>query len=214
MDYQGNSHKAREEAEKPKNTPEKKVQKVIKGEVVKKKKPMGSKFKSMIFAADFETVSNYVFADVILPRLRDLLFDTIRESAAKSIYNRGGGVTRGQVPYSGRVQYNTSPIHQPDPRTQSYPQANLPDQRIRPARRNLGEEYPMASRSDAEDVLDQLVELIDMYQVASLADFYEMLGLESSPIDNKWGWSVMRNVSIDQVREGYVIKLPPLEDIS
>jgi len=62
-------------------------------------------------------------------------------------------------------------------------------------------------------VVERLIDILDKYEVVSLADLYDLLGLPTSPIDNKWGWTVLKQVEIRQTREGYLIELPPLEEI-
>jgi len=58
-----------------------------------------------------------------------------------------------------------------------------------------------------------MIEIIDQYDFASVADYYDLLGLETTPIDNKWGWTYLNNVQVRQVRQGYVIDLPPAEEL-
>jgi hypothetical protein len=71
----------------------------------------------------------------------------------------------------------------------------------------------LSSREDAERVLEQLLDIIEKYDVASWADLCELVGWPSTPIDNKWGWTYLTNVSVRQVRDGYMIDLPGLEAV-
>ena len=71
----------------------------------------------------------------------------------------------------------------------------------------------LASREEAELVLERLLDIISKYEVASLADLYDLTGLPSSHVDNKWGWTYLNNTEIRQVRDGYLLDLPPLEEI-
>lgn len=64
------------------------------------------------------------------------------------------------------------------------------------------------SRGEAEDVLSYLVDLTIDYGVASVADFYDLSGIESQFTDNKYGWTNLRDACIDRVRNGYIIRLP------
>jgi len=91
---------------------------------------------------------------------------------------------------------------------------NLPDQPslVRQQRREANE-IILAQREDAELVVERLIDIIDKYDVASLADLYDLLGWPTTPIDNKWGWTFLKNVEIRQVRDGYLIDLPPLEAV-
>ena len=60
----------------------------------------------------------------------------------------------------------------------------------------------------AEDVLERMDELIATYQVVSVADFYDLVGVSGNYTDNKYGWTDIRNASVIRVRDGYMIKLP------
>ena len=61
---------------------------------------------------------------------------------------------------------------------------------------------------EAEDVLERMDELIATYQVVSVADFYDLVGVSGNYTDNKYGWTDIRNASVIRVRDGYMIKLP------
>ncbi len=54
-------------------------------------------------------------------------------------------------------------------------------------------------------------DIIETYEVASVADLQDLVGLPSSHVDNKWGWINLHDVQIRQIREGYVIDLPQAE---
>ena len=71
----------------------------------------------------------------------------------------------------------------------------------------------MAERDDAELFVERLIDIIEKYEVASLADLYDLLGWASSHVDNKWGWTYLSNVEVRQVRDGYLIDLPPFEAV-
>ncbi len=55
---------------------------------------------------------------------------------------------------------------------------------------------------------------IEQYEVVSVSDLNELLGLPSSHVDNKWGWTNLSTIDTKQVREGFRISFPPLEEIS
>jgi hypothetical protein len=69
MDYPSNSNKANT-ANNDKKIPEKKVEKVVTGAVISKKKSTGSKFKSVFFGGEFKGAFRYILADVLLPAER------------------------------------------------------------------------------------------------------------------------------------------------
>jgi hypothetical protein len=62
-------------------------------------------------------------------------------------------------------------------------------------------------------VLERLSDIIEQYAVASLADLHELAGIPTTHVDNKWGWESLRFAEIRQIREGYLLDLPPAEAI-
>jgi len=45
--------------------------------------------------------------------------------------------------------------------------------------------------------------------MVSVADLYELVGIQGSYTDNKYGWTKnIRNASVVRVRDGYLLKLP------
>jgi hypothetical protein len=62
-------------------------------------------------------------------------------------------------------------------------------------------------------VLERMQDIIDKYEVVSVSDLYELLGLPSSYQDNKWGWNYLGDVQVRQIREGYLIDFPSAEPI-
>ena len=60
------------------------------------------------------------------------------------------------------------------------------------------------SRGEAEDVLSHLVDLTIDYGVASVADFYDLSGIESQFTDNKYGWTNLRDAEVtESMRDAY-----------
>lgn len=212
MDYAGNPNKDKEEKDK---RPEKNIEKVVTGEVIQKPKSIGSKFKHIFLGGDMRSSVRFVAADVLLPALRDIIVDVITSGAKRMVYGESG-YRRRTPEYRSRVSYSSysNPIdvrsRPMDPRDR----ARLPDQpyTARQAKLDPGV-FIMARREDAEIVLERLIDIITVYEVASLADLNDLLGRTASPIDNKWGWTYLNNAEIRQVREGWLIELPELEAI-
>jgi hypothetical protein len=213
VDYQGNSNKGKETADN-KEEPKKNLEKVITGDVVSRKKGIGARFKEVFFGADLHTAAQYVVSDVLLPTLRDLVVDTVSKGVDRLVY--GNNAPRrgrpGPINYSGRYRYSSNPLAQQVGR-QTYLPDQRPVERWSQGRRTF-ENLIVASRQDADNVVEALGNIIDQYEVVSVADINELIGQESNHIDQKWGWTSLPRVGIRQVREGYEISLPPLEEIS
>lgn len=215
MDYAGNSNKAKEEAAKPeKAEPEedKTLEKVVTGEVVLKKKGFGRKFRDLFFGADFKSVMNFVFEEKIVPGVKNALFDTIVGGSERALWGQRGPGTARHPGMSPKVQYTRGVVRsEPDPRHS----ARLPHQppHGRPVNRMEANDIVFGSQSEAQTVIDTLREYLYRYEMVPLASLYELCGLEKTPIAQRWGWTHLNTAEIRQVREGYLLELPPLEEI-
>lgn len=210
MEFPGNTDKSREEKK-----PEKQIEKVVTGEVVQKPKTIGRKFKDIFFGGDLRAATRYVAGDVLLPALRNLVVDMTSKGIERVVYGESNFRRRSSTDYRPRVSYNTSynnpinPIYR-DPRSS---RPLLPDQPRLNRERKESVDLVLASKEEAERVVEQLIDIIDKYDVVSWADLCELVGWPSSHVDNKWGWTYLTNVDIRQTRDGYLIDLPPMEAI-
>lgn len=73
--------------------------------------------------------------------------------------------------------------------------------------------YILTTREEAEMVLERMIDIIDNYDVVSVAELNILVGEQGSHVDNKWGWIYLTDVQIRQVREGFLIDFPPAEPI-
>ena len=70
------------------------------------------------------------------------------------------------------------------------------------------DEIVLDSRVEAEAVIDRLFDLVSRYESATVADLYEIVGLSSTHIDHKWGWTDLRGAGVSRIRDGYLLDLP------
>lgn len=205
MDYQGNSDKSKEAQKAP---AEKKIEKVqLSGKVVARKKPIGTRLKEIFFGGEVDSAAKYIAAEVLIPAFRNVIVDATTKGIERMVYGDSGYSRPRSPEYRPRVTYNT-PVNRGPAR------GHLPDQPSRPQRsRHDDTEIIFGSRSDAELVLERLQDITDQYVVASIADLNEIVGLPTSPIDNKWGWDSVRFAEVRQTRDGFVLTLPPAQAI-
>jgi hypothetical protein len=210
-EFPGNSNKSKEN-----NPPAKKIEKVVTGEVVVKQKGVGTKFKEIFFGGDAKTAALYVTADVLLPALRNLLVDSVTKGAERlvfgeSVHTRRRPEMRSSEMRNSQVLYNRM-------RRESIPTRGVEGPR-RPSsvyqrERREFEDHIVETKAEADLVVERLMDIIDVYDVVSLADLKELLGLEHDQhTDNKWGWTHLKNVEIRAVRDGYLIALPSIQEL-
>lgn len=189
-EYKSNSHKSRQNQND--DIPEKKVEKVVSGSVKSKKKNGLQKITNVFVPEDVDDVKSYIFEDIVVPAVKDIILDAVRAFLGVN------GTSRGRSSTSSKVSYR-----------KYYDDRDRRDSA--PARTRTGYDYDdiiLETRGEAEDVLERMEELIDMYQLVSVADFYDLVGVSGNYTDNKYGWTNVRNASVVRVRDGYMIKLP------
>lgn len=198
VDYQ-NSNKSKREAQKPTN------EKVIEGEVVVQKKTLSRKFKETFIEVDVKSVWRYITADVLVPAARSMVVEAFSKGVERMIYGDSVRSRPSSAFGSPRVSYN-----KPVSRGYSH------DTRLRrPTVHNspFRSDLILSDRAEAEIVLERLGDIIDAYDVASVADLNELVGLPVGGMDNKWGWVYLGDARIRQTREGYLLDLPSAEPI-
>ena len=167
----------------------KKVEQVVEGPAKKKKKSGLAKFIDTFVEDDAASVKQYVVEDVLIPGFKDILYDTVTNSLNRFLYNdreaprrnNGGNVT-SFTRYTGRYQQN-----------------NRSNTRETRPLRNGGYSFDnvvVPSRGEAQEVLDSLGELLSEYGTVSVADLYDMCGLQTKHTDNNYGWESLNGFSI------------------
>lgn len=197
-DYTPNSHKYREEQkEAAAGDGKKKIEKVIKGTARTKKKSEIRKFTDIFVSEDARNVKDYIFMDVLVPSIKKALSDIVKEGIDMLLYGGTGGSKRnGNVSY---VSYR------------DYSNRNQNDRPVDNYRTRSGYSYDdiiLDSRGEAEEVIDRMCELIEMYGMVSVADMYDLVGKSGEYTDNKYGWTNLRNAEPVRVRDGYLLRLP------
>jgi hypothetical protein len=188
QNYKPNSHKYKEE-QKATSDERKKLEKVVSGKVQTRKKNGFQKFASEFVSENASNIKTYIVKDVIIPAIKKSISDVID----MILY---GGARKSGVNAS-RVSYRS---YYDDPR----PRMDSP---ARVSRFNY-DEVVVESRGDAEAVISQLNEIIDMYGMASVADFYDLVGISGDFTDNKYGWTNLRNAEPIRLSNGYAFRLP------
>ena len=69
------------------------------------------------------------------------------------------------------------------------------------------EEIIFANASDAQDVLNNMIEFMEDYGVVSVADLYDLTGIPSNCNDNNYGWKNIDRTFVKRGRDGFVINL-------
>lgn len=212
-----NSHKANagnNEAETEKVEKEK-VKRIVVGDVVRRKKPLGKRFVETFIGGDAKGVLAYVMLDVLVPAAKDMLADAVSTTIERMLFgdtrptNRRSGGRSGYTSYNRYSSQASSPPWARD-RDRDEPRAHL----SRRAREMHNfDEIILATRPEADEVLDRLYDLISTYKAASVADLYGCVGITADYTDNRWGWTHLQGSKTTRVRDGYLLVLPKPEPL-
>lgn len=193
--YQSNSFKSKElEAKQP----EKKLTKVANAKL--KKKSEIQKIAETFVAEDLNKVKNAVLMDVIVPAVKKVISDIVTNGIDMLLY---GEVKHNKTTTTSKIGYNSMYNSQNQTNTARVARSSY-----------IYNDIILSSRGEAEEVLNQMNEIIGTYGVVSVADLCEIVGVTGEFTDNKYGWSDIRDAYVERSKDGYMLKLPRALPIS
>lgn len=204
-DIPGNAHrervvKAPDNAAAPAE-PQEPIEKIVEGKVTTRKLPWYKRMVRSMVADDVGSMREWIFAEVIVPSVRNLLADTIKGSTDRVLYGQSrarrgiaGGVDRPGL----RTRYDK--MHDPgEPRRMLSRDARA---------RHDFDEVVLETRSEAVEVIEAMIDYIDRYGSVTVANMYDFLGVTGSYADRNYGWTDLRTADVRQIRGGWLLDLP------
>lgn len=162
-----------------------------------KRESTAKKVVGEIIREDAKSVGETVLWDVIIPTVKNLISDTVTRGIESMLYG-GDSRPRSRNPYSDYSGYSRPK----DRRDRPAERRSTRSARHAEPERN---EIIFDTRSDANDVIDRMSDLIDQYGQVSLADLNALIGASSNFIDDNWGWTDMGSFDVRQVRDGFML---------
>lgn len=198
VDLPGNSNRKKgDTGERPK------VEKVISSSAIRREKTLGAKIREIFTGDETRGLVGYILTDIVIPTTKVMIEDMIKGGIEMILYGEARAGSRGG---SRRTSYTSySSYHKNDSR-------NRASTEKRRARLHDFSDVVIPTRSEAQEIMDQLADIVIDYEYASVEDFYSLAGLRPSPTDAYWGWYDTSGWRVRQVRDGYVVDLPkPVE---
>lgn len=192
-DYKGNSHRAKE-VNSEEVLASKKVEQIASGKA--RKKTEVRKLADNFIAEDMHSVKDYILQEVLIPTAKKVISEVVTNSIDMLLYGEVKSKKRSQN--DSRISY-----------TKYYERERDYERGART--RSRGYDYDdiiLDTRREAEEVLDRMQDLIDNYGIVSVADLYDLVGINGSYTDNKYGWTQLRSADVQRIRDGYLLKLP------
>jgi hypothetical protein len=187
---------------------DKKLKRITSGEVRTRKRSVRRQFQEAFVVGDTRTAVEYMLFEVALPSMRDAVVDSLIGGIERLF--QGDSRRRGAGPSpSGSAPYTSySSMFGQGAGILASPKRGM-SSRGR-ARHNFSE-IVLNTRAEAEEVIDQMFEVIERWGEVSVADLYELLGVAADHTDQKWGWRTLGGASVRRVRDGYLLDLPQPE---
>lgn len=168
---------------------EKRVQQVAKGTT--KKQSRVRKLRDAFLPEDVASIRSYIFTDVMVPYIKRTIDDIFHVMLYGSTYSKSSSSKLGSSPsYRDYYDSGKKAVRSTTSSVYSFDYVEL------------------ASRGDAELVLEQMRDIVEKYGVATVADMYDLVGQAGSYTDRKYGWTDLRPARIERSRDGFIVVCP------
>lgn len=193
--------------------PAKDIKKIVQGEVTTRKKPLGKRFLDLFVQGSPSGAARAVVQDIMIPALKDMMLDAGNTAWEQTLYGDTQSRPRGRGrPGRGVAQYaynritspGSSPLREEPRRTMS---------RRDRANHNF-DEIILESRAEANEIIEQMYEIVSKFEEVSVSDLYKMVGMDAEFTDEKWGWTDMAGSDVTRLSGGgYLLVLPRPEPL-
>lgn len=190
------------EGETPKD--DKHIEAVAQGTKVSKSKSKARQIAEIFVGGDLKETAEHVRDDVAIPALKNFLYDSLSEGLQRLLWGetrndrRRNSTHRDYVGYSRRAR-------EPRPTQQTTTRYSRATQGF--------DDVVLATRTEAESVLSRMYDLIERYNMVTVAEFYSLVGISAEFTDENWGWRDLRSANIQHIRDGFRINLPKPEEL-
>ena len=159
-----------------------------------------------IIEDSIETARNKAINDIAVPGFKSLIFDTLTEILEVMLFGgEGAPIGNSRRRYDDRRNERTS-------YSRYYEKSDKRNRTSRYSARSMApDDIIVDTRGEARDALDELDNVIRRYGQASIADFYDIVGVTSDWTDYGYGWTSLNGAGIKAVRDGFMILLPRTE---
>lgn len=179
---------------------EKEIKQVVNSPAKTRKKSEARKFADSFIAEDAGNVGSYILKEVLIPSAKKLIADITKNAIDMFLY---GDTDRPKKRSGSRISYrdyydDRDRDRRDDRRSSSRSRSSLEY-----------DEIVLDTRGEAELVLDELDRIIARYQFASVADLYEIAGIDNDNYTlHRYGWTSIRSATIKRIRDGYLLVMP------
>lgn len=182
----------------------KEVRQIVSGKV--KEKTVLDKASDVFLSEDTRTVKNYILWDVLIPAIKNSIADVVIGGIEMALFGSSRGRrSSSSSRYGGGTYVSYDNYYRSDSRSGS---SNRVDRNSRPDRYDFSS-IQLNSRTDAEEVVFAMEELVKKYGEANVSDLNSLVGVTSRHTDNKWGWTDVRDFNYRRSGRGYILDFAP-----
>lgn len=207
-DFPANSRKAQTgEAETPKR-----VDRVTSGTAKRRKKSLTHRVAETFIGGDPKVAAQTMVTGVLIPALKDAIVNAVSEGIERLIH---GEVRKrsGSSRLVGRSNYISYGAESRGGVRSDRPPNPLLDRKSRGGWEF--EELEIESRAEAEVVIQRMYEILEKFDTVTVADLYDLTGIKTSHVDQKWGWTDLRGSQARRLRSGlFRLELPEPEPLT
>lgn len=167
--------------------------------VTTKKKPWYKRASDTLLAEDANSVGAFIVRDIIIPTIKDTIYDVITGGLQMAMYGSTKARTRKtSTPNGGSYisygNYSTG--------------GNTPRREVRSENRINVEDVIFGMADEAHQVLDALCDRLERYGSVTVQDLYDLIGVSAPRTAMYWGWTDLSGARVQKVREGWLVDLP------
>lgn len=210
-DFPNNSSRAKSSKEEaPEEQPH--IEKIVSDGVRISKPSRFKKFRRSFIAGDASTVGEHVLWNLLIPAAKDALSDMGSTFIDMMIYGeKRSRIPSQQAPTQGLG--STSKINYGGISTGSRP-ILAPSQDIHAGQGRFSpNDITVPTRAQADAIISKMFDVLEKYNVVTVANLYSMVGQSTDMIDYKWGWTNLDSADVKRVRQGVHLVLPPPIDL-
>lgn len=174
-------------------------ERATKNDVIVHEKSKAQQLSETFFGGTAKDAAKSVVNDVLVPALKQTLYDMISTGFQRLLFGNtvsNGRPVIGRPSYSNRYNYNAA--YRSNTRQMSKAARGAHDFNT----------IVFKTRAEAEDILSRMYTAINEYGQTTVADFYQMSGVSTTPQDFDWGWTDVRRSRIISTQDGWIIDFP------
>jgi hypothetical protein len=191
----------------PVETP--KPRRIARAQVVRKKRSFVQSIAQALVGDGENGVGSYILREVLLPAAKNTIQDMVTGGIEMLLYGETTGRSKRGRDRDGKSVINYS----------SFSRRDRDDDRHERRRPSYSSKFDLddiyfKDHNDAEEVLAELCDRLDDYDEVSVADLFEIAGIEGATHAHyKWGWKDLRRARNTHTRHGWGLILPDPEPL-